>query len=128
MKYYYILITILLLLFSMCYKYQKQDGMEDNLNSDHVTIVEPEFIRPKIIQRAQVIYPDSLRKLKVKGTVWVECLIDTFGNIVEAIVIRSDDERLNPFAIKTALSYKCSPAMINRKKMKWRITFPIEFR
>ena len=123
----YLLITILLLL-SMCNKYQKQDRIKDNLNSDQVKRVEPEFIRPKIIQRAQVIYPDSLRKLKVKGTVWVECLIDTFGNIVEAIVIRSDDERLNPFAIKTALSYKCSPAMINRKKMKWKITFPIEFR
>ena len=123
----YLLITILLLL-SMCNKYQKQDRIKDNLNLDQVKRVEPEFIRPKIIQRAQVVYPDSLRKLKVKGTVWVECLIDTFGNIVEAIVIRSDDERLNPFAIKTALSYKCSPAMINRKKMKWKITFPIEFR
>ncbi len=128
MKYYYLFIIAILLMFSMCHKNQKQDRTKDNMNSDHVIRVEPEFIRPKIIQRAHIIYPDSLRKLKVYGTVWVECLIDTFGNIVEAKVIQSDDERLNQFAIKTALSYKCSPAMINRKKMKWKITFPLEFR
>jgi len=127
MKYYYLLIAMLLFL-SMCRKYQKQDKTKDSMNSDYVTWVEPEVIRPKITQRAQVIYPDSLRKLKVYGTVWVECLIDTTGQIINLRVIRSDDARLNRYAIQTVSKYKFSPGMINRKKIKWKISLPIEFR
>lgn len=121
---YYTFIIILLLL--SCNNNQKKEEVrlhENPYRNDRV-----EWIRPEILEKSDIIYPDSLRELKVIGTVWVECLIDTLGQIVKKRVIYSDDNRLNPLALQTVSNYKFSPGMINLKKIESIIVFPIQFK
>jgi TonB family protein len=98
--------VIFILFFIGCNNSQKIDADKKSQYNNKSTRVE--WTRPQIIKKSKLIYPDSLKKLNISGTVWVECLIDTVGNVVKKRVIESSDSRLNQVALQTISGYTFS--------------------
>ena len=124
MKFYFVIFLFFLV---NCNNF-KTETNKINDSSQNVFREEPIHIWPKIIKKAETIYPDSLKESGIVGTVWVECTIDTSGALIGEKIIKSDNERLNYFALKTVKRYKFSPASINNKKVIWNLVIPIEFK
>lgn len=116
---------IFILFISGCTNNQKT--MANNNSIDSVQTNRIEWIRPQIIEKSELIYPDSLKESNISGTVWIECIIDTLGNIVNKRVLKSNDNRLNQFALQTVSGYTFSSGMMNKKKIESKISFPIRF-
>jgi TonB family protein len=124
MMQYFAIIVILLML--SCNSSKKATG--DKIAGNNIQTDRVEWTRPRIIQKSTLVYPDSLRDSNISGTVWMECTIDTLGNIMTEKVIESTDSRLDKFALQTVSGYTFSPGLINKKKIESKLTFSIEFK
>lgn len=76
-----------------------------------------------------VKYPQSAVDKGIQGTVNVSFIIEKDGRVTNVTVEKGVDELLDAEAVKViAASPKWTPAEIGRKKVRCRITVPVEFR
>ena len=111
------------LIFFFMYACCRVDNQEGANGLEHPTLKRPEPIYIPSIE-----LPDSLRRKGVLGTVYVKCIIDTFGHVKKAKILKTNNERLNGIALKIAKKYKFSPAEQNGKKINFIVVIPINFK
>lgn len=74
------------------------------------------------------IYPSELRRSGIEGTVTIEFIINTLGDIVDPFVYSTTDERFNEEALKSINFWKFIPARKDGNPMAARVRQPIVFK
>ncbi|HPG38583.1 MAG TPA: TonB family protein [bacterium] len=76
-----------------------------------------------------LIYPEIARKAGVEGKVYVNCLIDEKGNVVQTVIIKSlGNNGCDEAAIAAIKSVKWIPAKQRDKAVKVWISIPVAFK
>ena len=73
-------------------------------------------------------YPKSAEKDGIMGKVMVKAIIDEKGDVVDAEIIKSDDNKLNDAAINAVKITKFVPGENDGKKVRAEVTIPISFK
>ncbi len=98
--------------------------IEDEAPPDFVPYEKP----PVPIREIKPEYPEIARRAGVEGTVWVKIWVDKEGKARKAVVIKSDAEIFNEPAIKAALQYVFTPAMMNNGPVAVWAAMPFRFK
>lgn len=103
----------------------KQDiKIEDEDPPDFVPVEKT----PQPVKVVQPEYPEIARRANVEGTVYVKILVDKEGKAKKAVVIKSDAEIFNEPAIKAALQWVFTPAMMNNGPVAVWAAVPFHFK
>jgi TonB family protein len=109
----------------------------NNHNEDTVYIlaeVMPEFLGNKNKNFREYIamnirYPREALEMGIQGTVYVQFVINTEGDVTDAVVIRSAGRILDAEALRVILfSPKWEPGKINDRNVRVKQTFPVSFK
>jgi TonB family protein len=83
---------------------------------------------PEMIYVVTPEYPASAKEAHLEGTVWINVLIDTTGNVQQAIVAKSSGETLlDNAALATARENKFKPAQQQGKPVFNWVSYPVQF-
>lgn len=82
---------------------------------------------PVPVKQVRPEYPDIARRAGIEGTVWLKILVDKEGRAKKAIVLKSDSEIFDEPAIKAALQWVFSPAMMNKGPVSVWVAIPFRF-
>ena len=118
MKEIYCLLIMIFIQFN-CAKNFKSD---DNQKSGY-----PVWYPPEITYKGNTIYPDSLKMKKITGTVWVECIIDTSGELYDKKIYKSTNTSLNNAALQTVENYKFHSGKLGDEKIQGKLVIPLKF-
>jgi len=92
----------------------------------------PDFVpvehQPVPIKQVNPEYPEIARRAGVEGTVWVKILVDKEGKAKKAVLMKSDNEIFNENAIKAALGWVFTPAMMNNGPVAVWAAVPFRFK
>jgi TonB family protein len=83
---------------------------------------------PEALNQADPKYPENALRDKIEGTVWVRMWIDESGNVVDAVIAKSDTDVLNEAAIDAGKQWKFKPALLKGKPVAVWITIPFRFK
>jgi TonB family protein len=85
----------------------------------------PRFIKtylvtepPKLIFKVDPIYPETARRKKVEGKVFLEIVVDEDGIVKDARVLRADDEILIPPSLEAVKQWKYQAAQNNGRPVR----------
>jgi protein TonB len=84
--------------------------------------------QPVPVKQVNPEYPEIARRASVEGTVWVKILVDKEGKAKKAVVMKSDAEIFNEPAIKAALQWVFTPAMMNNGPVAVWAAVPFRFK
>ncbi len=85
--------------------------------------------RPRLIQRAMPEYPEVALKARIEGRVILRILINEKGDVIATNLLKSSgNAALDSSAIAAARKFKFTPAKVNGKAVKTRLTIPFDFR
>ncbi len=92
----------------------------------------PDFVPveklPVPVKQVQPEYPEIARRAGVEGTVWVKILVDKEGKSKKAVIMKTDAEIFNEPAIKAALQWVFTPAMMNNGPVAVWAAVPFRFK
>lgn len=92
----------------------------------------PDFVpveqQPVPIKQVEPAYPEIARRAGVEGTVWVKILVDKEGKAKKAVVMKSDNDIFNENAVKAALGWVFTPAMMNNGPVAVWAAVPFRFK
>ncbi len=92
----------------------------------------PDFVpveqQPVPIKQVNPEYPEIARRAGVEGTVWVKILVDKEGKAKKAVLMKSDNEIFNESAIKAAMGWVFTPAMMNNGPVAVWAAVPFRFK
>jgi protein TonB len=97
---------------------------EDEPAMDAFVPVEKE---PQVVKRVIPRYPEMAIRAGLEGTVWVKILVDKDGRARKAVVIKSTAEMFNDDAVKAALEFVFTPAVMNNGPVKVWVSIPFRF-
>jgi protein TonB len=116
---------------------------QEGAGGDRVVVQEPEELKieedpspeafiaveklPMPVKQVRPDYPDIARRAGIEGTVWVKILVDKEGRAKKAIVLKSDSEIFDDPALKAALQWVFSPAMMNNGPVAVWVAVPFRF-
>ena len=83
--------------------------------------------QPQIVKRVIPKYPDMAIRAGLEGTVWVKILVDKDGMPKKAVVIKSTAELFNDEAVKAAMGFIFTPAVMNNGPVKVWVSIPFKF-
>jgi len=83
---------------------------------------------PVIVKRAHPIYPDSARKARLEGEVWVKIWVTQNGGVKKVLVTKSSASIFNQPAIDAAWKFVFTPAILDGKPIDVWVVFPFHFR
>lgn len=83
--------------------------------------------KPKLLKKADPIYPDVAKKSKVQGKVMVEATTNLEGEVVKAVAIKGP-ELLKQAAVDAVKKWKYAPFVVNGVKEPVSFTVLINFR
>ncbi|MEK7250469.1 MAG: energy transducer TonB, partial [Bacteroidota bacterium] len=83
--------------------------------------------QPQIVKRVIPKYPDMAIRAGLEGTVWVKILVDKDGMPKKAVVIKSTAELFNDEAVKAAMGFVFTPAVMNNGPVKVWVSIPFKF-
>ncbi len=89
--------------------------------------VPSKAIPPRVVRQERPIYPFALRKSGIVGEVLVGFVVDTKGDVVNAIAIRSNSPGFNEAAVQAVRKWKFKPAMVDGRPVNTRMSVPIVF-
>ncbi len=90
---------------------------------------EEKVAKPTLLQKVDPKYPADAKSEKVQGTVKVQAIIDTQGNVAEATASESPDARLSQAAVDAVRQWKFKPAhTLAGKPVKAKTTITVNFR
>lgn len=84
-------------------------------------------VKPRPVRTPAPEYPNSLRNDKIEGLVVVEIAIDENGRVTDAKVVKSNQSRLEPYAVKAVKKWVFKPATKNEVPVPSQISIPIQF-
>jgi TonB family protein len=82
---------------------------------------------PKLIHAVNAVYPAELQNEGIVGVVTVQFIVDTNGNVVAPMVIKSPDPRLSKLALDAISQWKFVPGERNGHKDNVRLEIPLTF-
>ena len=103
---------------------QQDIKIEDEDPADFVPVEK----QPVPVKQVQPEYPDLARRAGLEGTVWVKILVDKEGKAKKAVIMKSDAEAFNDVAIKAALQWVFTPAMMNNGPVAVWAAVPFRFK
>ncbi len=85
---------------------------------------------PEIIYKEEPVYPEIAKKDGIEATVWIKCLVDTSGNVLDASVQKGveEDYGFNDAALEAAYQYKFKPAIQGGQPVKVWSNIRIDFK
>jgi TonB family protein len=94
-----------------------------------ITLVDTDRM-PECINAVLPPYPESAKKDRIEGEVWLQVLVDEHGDVGEVRVLRksSSDVGFEQAAMDAALKWKYRPAVYNRKPVAVWIMYTLTFR
>ncbi|MDD2890950.1 MAG: TonB family protein [bacterium] len=84
-------------------------------------------VKPVVKYKVDLEYPDLARKAEIEGTVVVDFIIDTLGNVENIKVIKSVHELLDAAAVKTVRQWKFTVARQRDKAVRVEMQQPVRF-
>jgi TonB family protein len=86
--------------------------------------------RPEVLSFPPVNYPESLRRIALRGDVILEFIIDTLGRAEPASlsIIESPEPAMSAEAIRAALAATFRPARVKGRAVRVLVRLPIQFR
>lgn len=85
------------------------------------------FIPPKLLKAEQPEYPRVMAKFGVNGLVTTEFVIDVNGQIINPVIVASDNPAFDEPALEALFKWKFSPGQIDGIKVKVLVSQGIEF-
>jgi TonB family protein len=83
---------------------------------------------PEVLKRVAPIYPDDKLRNNIECDVLMRALISSRGNVVKALIIKTDDSDFNTYSLHAIMQWKFSPGMINKRPVDLWLTVPMRFR
>jgi protein TonB len=85
---------------------------------------------PQPVHQEMPVYPESAKKEKREGTVWVSVLVAIDGSVKETKVMSSENASpdLEKSAVDAAKKWTFKPATKEKKPVEFRATIPFRFR
>jgi TonB family protein len=85
--------------------------------------------QPKAIKRVEPDYPEKARKENVDGSVFLEVIIDSEGNVQKVKVLKESSPHFEfgKEAVKAVRQWKFEPTVYNGKPVAVRVRFSVEF-
>jgi TonB family protein len=112
--------------FTVTVRFQLKNGGK-KLEKDEGTVSETGEVRPpRIIKKVEPVYPKEARQAGIQGTVILEAMIDTEGNVIKARVLESIPD-LDQAAIDALKQWKYEPVFIDGKPKPIVFTVTIRF-
>ena len=102
----------------------QQDIKIDEDPADFVPVEK----QPVPVKEVKPEYPDLAIRSQMEGTVWVKILVDKEGKAKKALVIKSDNEIFNENAVKAALQWVFTPALMNNGPVAVWAAVPFRFK
>lgn len=84
--------------------------------------------RPEIISEPPPVYTELARKARVQGTVIVDAIIDTEGNVANAHVLKGLPMGLAQAALDAVQKWKFKPATLKGKPVNVYYTLIVNFK
>jgi TonB family protein len=106
------------------------EPVEPTVKEGDTVEMSPEVVKPEMVTRVQPIYPPVAKTMKVQGTVILSILVNETGSVSEVRVLRAvgGSSGLNEAAIAAAKQWKFKPALMQGKRVKIWITYPVSFK
>lgn len=83
---------------------------------------------PQIVRSVQPDYPEIARRAGIEATVWVNILVDKKGIPKRAVVVKEDGAGVfNEAAIKAAMTYQFTPAVMNSGPVQVWVSIKFRF-
>jgi TonB family protein len=104
-------------------------GVPSIQSLSRISLVETDRM-PECISAVLPPYPESAKESGIEGEVWLQVLVDEYGNVAEVHVIRKSraDAGFEQAAMDAALRWKYRPALCNRKPVAVWIMYTLRFR
>ena len=83
---------------------------------------------PTLVARVEPIYPESARRARVQGTVFLEAVIEADGAITEIATLRSPSPLLTEAAMQAVCQWRYHPAQADGKPLPIYFTIIVEFK
>jgi TonB family protein len=83
---------------------------------------------PTVIKKVDPIYPKKALKDSLEGDVLVKVRVNARGDVVNARVIRTDDDIFNEAALTAARQWKFTPAVLKGEPVAVWVSIPFRFR
>ena len=83
--------------------------------------------RPEIINQVRPVYTELARRARVTGTVIVEAIIDTAGNVTNVRVLKGLPMGLDKAAVEAVQRWKFKPATLEGKAVKVYYVLTVNF-
>jgi TonB family protein len=99
-------------------------SLESNMPQDYV----PYDKGPEAVKQVQAVYPETARKDKLEGTVWVKTLVDVAGKVAQVTVQKSDGKIFEEAAIAAVKQWEFKPALLNGKPVSVWVSIPFRFK
>lgn len=91
--------------------------------NDSTDVIPPQIVRPGVPD-----YPPVAQKRGIEGSVIVGMYLDTSGEAVYAVVLKTSNPGFNSSALYGAVQYVFSPAIENGKPIPFWVAVPFRFR
>ncbi|MFY9821507.1 MAG: energy transducer TonB, partial [Thermoanaerobaculia bacterium] len=83
--------------------------------------------RPEIINQVRPVYTELARRARVTGTVIVEAIIDTSGNVTNVRVLKGLPMGLDKAAVEAVQKWKFKPATLEGRPVKVYYVLTVNF-
>ena len=82
---------------------------------------------PKLLKSVPVVYPEEARKEKISGVVILNARTDTQGNVVQVMVLKGLNEKLDQAAIAAVKQWKYEPFIQDGQAKEVVFTVTVQF-
>jgi protein TonB len=83
--------------------------------------------RPEIITQIKPVYTELARRARVTGTVIVEAIIDTSGNVTNVRVLKGLPMGLDKAAVDAVQRWRFKPAMLEGRPVRVYYVLTVNF-
>jgi protein TonB len=83
---------------------------------------------PRLLQRIEPKYPDSLRAAKKNGLVVLQVTVDQQGSVLNPVVVRHSEPEFEAAALEAVRQWRYEPATAEGKPVAVYVTITISFK
>lgn len=102
----------------------QQDINIDEEPADFVAVEK----EPVPVKQVKPEYSDLARRTNQEGTVWVKMWVDKEGKVRKAVVVKSDNTVFDETAVKAAMQWIFTPAVMNNGPVSVWVSVPFRFK
>lgn len=131
----FLVTTFIFLLSSMCtpkqsvgeYGSEVQHPTPQVQNTNELLYITPPYPLNLEEVRMATPYPETVKKRKIEGIVYLKLLIDTRGIVRKVVLVESLDPELDEIAIKMSKQLRFRPAKKENKPVAVWVSLPYKF-